>query len=380
MPPPGLPPFPTLAARPPRAVPPRVDPGVHPFPTRERAGRLHEIMAALKAALWEAWGDPLELIALEFGAGVRPFLDLDQAGADGAVAWLEHVYPPDRAGLEAFFSGARSLPARRPLDYRMIHASGELLWVRHWILERRLGAGRRVRWRGLLTAIDEQKRVEWECLRVSERERNRIGQELHDDLCQVLAGLSCLMEVLSRQVVREAPALRRTFGELQEQIVEAMQRTRLMAHGLYPAQLRGRTLRQVLRELVAQTATRFALPVELALPPGAFTHAPGQILQVYRLVQEAVSNALRHGRATQVRIAFRAPPGRVELRIEDNGAGFPAQSARPEGIGLHVMAYRARVLGGALTFGNRAGGGAFVQLQYPRIGTRGDPAGVPELL
>ena len=180
--------------------------------------------------------------------------------------------------------------------------NGELLWVRHHILQRLQSPDGQIILRGLITAIHEQKHLEWECLRVSERECNRIGQELHDDLCQVLAGLSYMMQVLARRATKVDPVLGGEIDELNTHVSDAVKRTRSMAHGLFPAQLNYATLRHALKEFVRQMKERSPTAITLELPRNLPKHSPEQIIHVYRIVQEAVTNSLRHGNAKAVKI------------------------------------------------------------------------------
>jgi signal transduction histidine kinase len=328
------------------------------------------VLPLLQATIWEAWGDTLELIAMDSGRCEPSALFLDPSLQQPGTRWLDRICPLDLRQTEAFLTSDQSATAQSSIDYRVILTSGELLWVRHWLLHRSTESSGRIRLTGLIMAIPEQKRLEWECLRVSERERNRLGHELHDDVCQVLAGLSYMMRVLAGRLMKEAPALHLEFNELNADVVAAMERTRSMAHGLFPAQLNYTVLRQALQEFARQVKTRFGLAIVLDLPRRLPHHTPEQIIHIYRIAQEAVSNSIRHGKATAVRIAVKVSAENMDLRVEDNGTGFPASASRPEGIGMHVMQYRARFLGGCLNFGNHPPAGAFVQLQYPLAETR----------
>ncbi len=349
--------------------------GMHPG--RDDAALLPTVLPLMQAAVWEAWADTLELISMDVGRGDRSGSLLDSSLQQPGLRWLERVCLLDLRQVEAFFTLDESDLAGRSIDYRIILASGELLWVRHWLLRRSVSAEGRTCLHGLIMAISEQKRLEWQCLRVSERERNRIGHELHDDVCQVLAGLSYMMRVLGGRLASEAPGLSREFDELNADVVAAMERTRSMAHGLFPARLNYATLRQAFQEFARQIKARFGLSIALELPRRLPRHAPEQIIHIYRIAQEAVSNSIRHGKATAIRIILAFSGGSAELRVEDDGTGFPAGASRPEGIGLHVMQYRARILGGHIDFGNREPAGAVVRLKYPLAADRpavGEPA------
>lgn len=326
---------------------------------------VHQIMPLAGLALWEAYNNSLELINLEIGLASHSVFSLDPAQCLPGVSWADSVYPSDREKLQAFLDAPESTSNAHAVDYRLIVGDGELLWVRHWLLSRTPARDGRSRLRGLLMAIPERKHLEWECLRVSERECNRIGQELHDDLCQVLAGVTFMMKVIGQRAAKSAIDLVPHLDELNDELVGATNRVRSMAHGLFPTQLNYSTLRQALKDFARQTKTRFPVKLSLDLPPNLATHTPEQIIHVYRIAQESVSNSVRHGRATEIRVVLTQDDQHAHMTVEDNGKGFPVSVARPEGIGMHVMQYRARMLGGELQFRNRTPGGAVVELSYP---------------
>jgi signal transduction histidine kinase len=326
---------------------------------------LAQIMPVARLALWEAWDEPLELISLQFGRAEKPTLPLETSQMEAGAPWNENVYPGDRETLRAFLDAADAVRTAKSVDYRLIVAEGELLWVRHWLLFRSPPEAGRRRLQGMLMPIPEQKHLEWECLRVSERECNRVGQELHDDLCQVLAGMSFMIHVLGQRAAKNAPDVSLELEELNSQVVAATERVRSMAHGLFPARLNYATLRDALNDFARQTRTRFAVQFALELPRKLPPHSPEQIIHVYRIAQEAVSNSVRHGGARSIRVALKSVPRGLRLEVEDDGTGFPAHAVRPEGIGMHVMQYRTRVLGGTIRFTNISPHGAAVQLSYP---------------
>jgi signal transduction histidine kinase len=330
-------------------------------------GLLTSVLPLLQAAIWEAWADTLELISMDPGLCEETAGLSDRSLQQPGMGWLDRICPLDLSEVRSFFALDEVVHTSRSIDYRLILATGELLWVRHWLLRRLAGDGGRARLSGLIRAIPEQKRLEQECLLVREHERNRIGHELHDDVCPVLAGLSCMMKVLAGRLAKKAPDLHREFDELKADVNAAMKRTRSMAHGLFPAQLNYVSLPDALRELVRQTKIRFDLDVRLDLPRRLPRHTSEQIIHLYRLVQEAVGNSIRHGRSTEIRIVLKLSAKNVELSVEDNGTGFPASINRAEGVGLHGMEYRAQMLGGSVNFGNRQPAGAVVRLKYPLV-------------
>jgi len=326
---------------------------------------LQQIIGLAGLALWEAWGDSMELIELELGTGAQSVFSLEPAQRQPGTLWIENVYPTDRDKLYSLLNASRSKRRSRSVDYRLIVGDGELLWVRHWQLARTSTRDGRCRLRGLLMAITERKHLEWECLRVSERECNRIGQELHDDLCQVLAGVTFMTRVIGQNAAKPGANLAAEIHELNQELLGATDRVRSMARGLFPVQLSYSTLRRALTEFVQQTKLRFPVKFTLHLPRRLAAHSPEQIIHIYRIAQESVSNSVRHGKATEIRLVVTSDRQMMRMAIEDNGTGFPLNGAQPEGIGMHVMQYRARVLGGELHCGNLSPAGAVVEVTYP---------------
>lgn len=330
---------------------------------------LGDVMARLHLAIWDAWDPSLDLISINFGLQHNAVWSFESAQISAGASWEQSIYPRDRERVKEFLGQHDSARHSESIDYRVIVADGELLWVRHWPLSRSSAPDGRGQLRGLLMAIPEQKHLEWECLRVSEHECNRIGQELHDDLCQVLAGLSFMMRVLGQRAAKLAPALSSDVQELNTHVVAATDRVRSMAHGLFPAQLNYSNLREALKEFSRQIKVRFKVDISLDLPPRIPPHNPDQIIHVFRIAQEAVTNAVRHGHARNIRIVITANAREIQMEVVDDGQGFPATGVRPEGIGIHIMHYRAGVLGGRLEFKNLSPTGAVARLIYPVLET-----------
>jgi signal transduction histidine kinase len=326
---------------------------------------LRQIMAVARIAVWDARCDSLELIRFNAAPGQTSPFGLSPAQIEPGASWLDSIYPADHAKLRAYLHRINGTQPRSSVDYRLIVGEGELLWVRHWTLGRFSRKNERPWIRSAIMPIPEQKHLEWECLRVSERECNRIGQELHDDLCQVLAGLTFMMRVVGQRARHLDATLAADVDELNTHVVGATERVRSMAHGLFPAQLNYTSVREALLACAAEARTLFRIQVNVNVPSKLPRHNPEQIIQVYRIVQEALSNAVRHGEATIVTIDVIRHRLGLQIAVEDNGRGFPLGAARPEGIGLHVMEYRARALGGTLELKNLSPRGVAARLIYP---------------
>jgi PAS domain S-box-containing protein len=200
---------------------------------------------------------------------------------------------------------------------------------------------------GFIHDVSEQRRLEREVLEIGEEERRRFGCELHDNLGQQLTALELMSAALTRDLKRIAPALAKPASSIAENARKMIAQIRQLAHGLAPVALGTEGLRAALADLAQVTAAtgidcalQCSRPVQIAGMEAA-TH-------LYRIAQEAVSNALKHARATRIILALSERGGAIELAIEDNGRGLAASHAKKSGMGLRVIHHRARLIGATL--------------------------------
>jgi len=286
--------------------------------------------------------------------------------AGGDSDWFGSIFPRDQERVRRHLAGVAGNLDRPALDYRLVTEKFGIVWIRHWI--RRFGAGASVaesaEMTGLVQIIDERKALEAECLMASEREKTTLGQELHDDVCQILAGMSCMLQVIGQEMKTVRPAAAISISYLMAQLQEGMIRTRSLAHGLVPARLVDLGINLALEELA--TATQVSTKVTVStrfgrqIPP----HQPEHVLHLYRIAQEAMGNAVKHGKATKIDLGLRRHGNHMRLAIRDNGCGVPAQAVRVQGLGLHNMNYRASVIGGKFSIAPRPVGGTVVTVDY----------------
>ncbi|HTQ51026.1 MAG TPA: PAS domain S-box protein [Candidatus Acidoferrales bacterium] len=221
--------------------------------------------------------------------------------------------------------------------------------------------------------ITGRKRLEREILEISEREQRRIGQDLHDGLCQHLAGIELMSQVLEQKLVRRSKAAAGRAGDIARNVRDAISHTRLLARGLSPVTLESEGLMSALHELALNTEKIFRVACRFDCdPPVLVTDYPAAA-HLFRLAQEAVSNAIKHGRAKRILIRLKEERGRMILSIIDNGTGFPAQIPKSKGMGLRIMQSRAGMIGGTLAFERNAGGGASVTVTAPSRVARPKP-------
>jgi len=173
-----------------------------------------------------------------------------------------------------------------------------------------------------------------------------------------------VLEVVTRRVVARVPDMRPLLGELAVQLQNGMERTRSLAHGLVPARLVNLGLARALRELADQARVLYGVKIQLRLTKRLPAHSSTQILQLYRIAQESISNAVKHGKATTIQLTLRQRGDEFMLSIQDNGTGLPPEAARPNGIGLYVMGYRASEIGATFRLDRPASGGVRVVVIY----------------
>jgi signal transduction histidine kinase len=198
---------------------------------------------------------------------------------------------------------------------------------------------------------------------IADRERRRLGQDLHDGLGQDLTAIALACELIERRVGPSAEVRR-----LRQRVRRAIQRTREVARGLYASLTAASLLRQV-REAARRAEERGGLRCRVDWPRGAGPRGDAAARQLYAIVGEALTNALRHGRPRRIWIQARRTGEVLRVTVRDDGRGLGASPK--DGLGLLVMRSRARALGGELRVDGDPRGGVIVDCVLP-AGTKGD--------
>lgn len=217
--------------------------------------------------------------------------------------------------------------------------------------------GRLVYSRWFTRDITRRVELEREILAISEGERRRMGHDLHDDLCQQLAGIEFLTQRLASDLAARAGSGAFQAEEIGRMLQRAMAQTRALARGLSPVGLEGLGLADALRELAASTRTIYGCDCRFRLSRTGFRCNHTVSIHLYRIAQEAVGNALKHGKAKRIDIGLTTGPRGVSLTVSDNGVGIPHNLPLQQGMGLRIMRYRAEVIGGTLKVAPRPPGG-----------------------
>lgn len=215
--------------------------------------------------------------------------------------------------------------------------------------------------------LSRQRALEAEVLQTSEFERRRFGLDLHDDICQRLAGITMYLRGFRTRPPADPAS---TLAELGDLVDQTLQLTRQYAHASFPIDLERRGLDSVLRTLCETTEVQSGRPCRYTgglgnLDPALESH---EALNLYRIVQEALHNAVRHSGASALEVSAGVEGRTVVLQVFDNGKGLTVAPAGEGGIGLRSMAYRASQLGARFSLEGSPGKGTVVRVEIPRVG------------
>ncbi len=216
---------------------------------------------------------------------------------------------------------------------------------------------------GSCTEITERVEMERRLVNVLEDQQERIGRDLHDSVGQLLTGVRMLSEGLARRA--EGGAEEETAARIAAYSAEALDRVRAICHGLVPPHLYSEGAAGALAELVEHVDALGSVRCVFRQDPSADLSDPAAALQAYRVVQEAVSNALRHSGARVIWVYLGQDEGDVVVEVEDDGVGFELSADRARSIGLYGMSRRASSVGASLAIETTPGAGTTVRLTFP---------------
>lgn len=210
-----------------------------------------------------------------------------------------------------------------------------------------------------LAAAIERRVLEEELLNASSREQQRIGQDLHDSLCQQLAGIEFQNSVLVQQLSKtpEAQAEASRIGEL---IRNVTKQARALARGLSPVEIEPNGLMSALNNLAINATNLFRVHCSFECPQPVLLENRISATHLYRIAQEAIGNAVKHGQAKTVIVNLKHVDQELVLTVKDDGIGFSKDGRGIEGMGLRIMEYRADMIGAMLRIDSVKDGGTTV--------------------
>ncbi len=216
--------------------------------------------------------------------------------------------------------------------------------------------------------VTDQIQLEKEVLTAAGRERYKIGQYLHDDLGQHLVGIEAMCSLLLKRLKNQNNSEVKIAEEIHEYLKEAHEKARVTARNLCPVRLEENGLSIAITDLIAKTEKIFGITCTFYNYNLHIRIYNSQVaINMYYIVQEAMNNAVKHGKTKNIIISYSSNKDNIYLSIEDDGEGFDLSQITSPGIGLELMKYRARAIGGSLEITTSPGSGTKVLLKFPRI-------------
>ena len=313
-------------------------------------------MAYLDKGIGEAYVSPQIEAALGFS---------QSEWLEDPVRWYQQIHPDDkmRWSLEAaemFLSGK---PLRS--SYRVIARDGRVLWFQCEAKMIRRDDGRPWFIHGVGFDITERKSLEEAILEISSREQRRIAQDLHDGLGQHLTGIAFMSKVLEEKLSDQSLPEAVEAAKIVKMVNQAIDHTRQLARGLHPVAAEPLGLMSALKKWAIEVEELFHIRCTFECEKPLRIHDANLATHLYRIAQEAVTNAIRHGKSQHILIALSGKSGTGTLIIRDDGEGFPKKPADPPGVGLSIMNYRADMVGGSVKVQPNEGRGITVTCVFP---------------
>ncbi|HEU4926716.1 MAG TPA: PAS domain S-box protein, partial [Vicinamibacterales bacterium] len=221
---------------------------------------------------------------------------------------------------------------------------------------------------GILRDLSDRRELEWRLAESQLDERRHMARELHDDLGGHMTGVGLLAQTLHGELARAGSPLATRTEELVQSISDAQQRLRSVVRGMMPVEAIPEGLMAALSTLAKQSEAASGIACRFECQPPVHVEDSVSALQLFRIAQEAMHNALRHAEATQIVLGLKREGRRMEISVTDNGRGMGDMPAGHPGTGLGGMHQRARLLGGDCLIQTRDGGGTIVICWVPSPG------------
>jgi PAS domain S-box-containing protein len=213
--------------------------------------------------------------------------------------------------------------------------------------------------------ITERKHLEKTILEISAREQRQIGQDLHDGLGQHLTGIAFMSKVQEQKLIEKQLPEAADAGKILKLVNDAINKTRELARGLLPVMSDAQGLMSALQQWAGEAEDLFGVSCRFQCFSPVLIHDDAMATHLYYIAREAVTNAIKHGRPSLIVIHLAATLTHGALEIRDDGRGIAEVPANNAGMGLHLMNYRARMIGGSLQIQRGENGGTIVTCLFP---------------
>jgi signal transduction histidine kinase len=212
-----------------------------------------------------------------------------------------------------------------------------------------------------ISLLEHSQRLEHQIVEVSEYEQQRIGQDLHDGLCQYLAALGCSAAALKSDLEKSGlPKFAAVAEDLAQLLRAGISQTRNLARGLMPVQMEQGGLVSSLQELTTTSSRLLGIDCVLNCNGNVIPDDNARAMHLYRIAQEAINNATKHSKARKIDVSLSANPAVIVLSVADDGVGISQTTKNLHGMGLSIMRYRSNLIGGEFVIEERPTGGTVV--------------------
>ena len=216
-----------------------------------------------------------------------------------------------------------------------------------------------------IKTLEERRQLEADLVAVSEHEQQRIGQDLHDGICQQLAAIG----LAARSLANDLRAFDSSFTQdaelIESSIQQAVTEARGLARGIFPVHVDRHGLAVALTDLTQSISRLTGVKINIEELSDVQIYSPEVSMHLYRIIQEAIGNAVRHGGAQHVNVKLESNSQAIILTVSDDGRGFPAEPRMNIGMGMRTMRYRAQMIGASLSVSDSNPEGATLRCSMP---------------
>jgi two-component system, LuxR family, sensor kinase FixL len=259
--------------------------------------------------------------------------------------WRSYVHPHDRQRVTDELSPAE-LTERAEVMYRVVRTDGEVRWIHDVAVPLRDESGRIRRILGIAEDVTERRELEREIADAATHEQQRLSRDLHDSIGQELTGLTMMAAKLAGALEEHSPDDADAAASLVAGLKRTLQQVRRISRGLAPVDIEAGGLTVALAQLAEQTRLMATTECIFRCENPVVLRDPGVANHLYRIAQEAITNALKHAHARTITIVLDADSRFCRLSVEDDGQGIDAtRNGSGEGTGLRIMRYRANLIG-----------------------------------
>ena len=276
-----------------------------------------------------------------------------------AEDWLDAIHTEDRERVLHALA-AKQTTGQFDEEYRITRPDGSVRWIHDRAFPVRNEAGEIFRVAGIAEDITSRKRLEQEIIEIGDRDLSRLGQDLHDGICQQLVSIAFASDLLRRDLMAKLPSEAVRVARITALLDNAITQARNLSHALCPVNLVGNGLAIALRELAMSTTRGLRVVCEADCDDAVIIPDQATATHLYRIALEAVQSAVRQANASKILISLHRDGDNIQLIITDNGADSDSRNGHEAGVELSIMKYRANMAGGSLEVHPTPFGGTIV--------------------